>query len=220
MKSQNKLVADLVQLLAVVGHALDQVLHHSVLHSKNTSKNWVEKKSIYLSARCGASGNLDQKRSLRARLFPYSCIALMRSCFTVILFIAIPPWKSGAVEPQKWIVDFWNLQGDVVASPWSVGIIAPALGGKKWVNWLVLGEYWLLWMECELQMFWLLTKSGIILNYWRYLIWMDDGYIAITAVIFAQILRPEYAEYKETVHTILKENMQKEPRSYRTHYII
>ena len=49
---------------------------------------------------------------------------------------------------------------------------------------------------------------------------MDDEYIAITAVICAQILRPEYAEYKEKVHAIMKENMQKEPRSYRTHYII
>ena len=40
-------VADLVQLLAVVGHTLNQVLHHNVFHKSYLPKLSVEK--FYLS---------------------------------------------------------------------------------------------------------------------------------------------------------------------------
>lgn len=93
------LAADLVQQLAIFGHGLDQILHHVVLHKIKPPKfEWCKIISVF--ARSGAGKDRDQVRS-RMRAFPYSSIALMRSCFMELFFIAIPPWNYGAAGCRK-----------------------------------------------------------------------------------------------------------------------
>ena len=59
-----------------------------------------------LSISCPLWGALwsDQKRSERIRVLPYSSIALMRSCFIELFFIALPPKQVVRTKPQ---MKFW-----------------------------------------------------------------------------------------------------------------
>ena len=85
--------AEAVQKLAVLGHGLGQILRKIVLHKK-----FPPKLSLlfyfYIMGLLKAIVGLDQKRSERIRDLPCSSIALTRSCFMEIFFIAIPPKKS------------------------------------------------------------------------------------------------------------------------------
>lgn len=89
---------------ADLSHGIDQVLLHGIfrIHCCYLQIGYVcgkraGKCSIKINARLWDECDRNQVRSERIRLLPYSFIALTRSCFTEIFFIAIPPYNLGRI---------------------------------------------------------------------------------------------------------------------------
>lgn len=58
---------------------------------------------------------------------------------------------------------------------WDVRIIALCFRGKKWDNWLLIGRYWLLWIEYESIPYHFMDSLWIIYGYVKLFSWKSKG---------------------------------------------
>jgi len=98
---RNKSGINPVQILAM----LFQILQHLLIGHICFHVSYLQKLSmvhyLYYLATVRAVCDRYQKRSERIRLLPYSSIALTRSCFMEIFFMAIPPKKVARINRNE-----------------------------------------------------------------------------------------------------------------------